>query len=243
MVLRIKDWSDFQHYKTRTAPPWIKFYRRLLDDPEWFALSGDASKMLANCWLLASEYDGALPDIGKIAFRLRMTEDRAIELISQLSHWLEGDASTLLARRKHHACLEEEREREKEEEREKEDSSAGADTISPGKVLKTGEAHRLELPVTGPLAGSVDADFAEWYAAYPRREARGRALLAYRTARKKVPKETLLAAVKQPRPEFSDPKYVPLPASWLNAERWADEIKQKPKYDETYPEEIYRNVL
>jgi hypothetical protein len=124
--------------------------------------------------------------------------------------------------------------------------SADADALAPGKVLKTGEPHPLELPVTGPPAGpepSIESDFAEWYAAYPRHEAKGSALRAYKAARKKVPKETLLAAVKQSRPEFSDPKYTPLPASWLNAERWADEQTQKTKYSEIYPEEIYRNVL
>jgi hypothetical protein len=121
--------------------------------------------------------------------------------------------------------------------------SAHAD-VPAGKVLKVGEPHALELPVTGPPAvREVENDFAEWYAAYPRREARGKALKAYRAARKKADREILLAAVKQSRPEFSDPNYTPLPASWLNAERWLDEKKQKPKYDETFPEEIYRNVL
>jgi len=44
--MKIKNWHKFQHYKHRN-PPWIKLHRGLLDDPEWFALSGDASKVLA----------------------------------------------------------------------------------------------------------------------------------------------------------------------------------------------------
>src|ERR1017187_7907027 len=103
MTLRVKNWAHFQHYKGRT-PPWIKLYRTLLDDPEWFALSGDASKMLANCWLLASERRGELPSLATIAFRLRMDEKRASALISQLSHWLEDNASDMLAECKQDAC-------------------------------------------------------------------------------------------------------------------------------------------
>jgi hypothetical protein len=100
MTYKVKNWERFQHYSKRN-PPWIKFHKSLLDDPEWFELSDAASRMLANCWLLASEGNGILPSLKKVAFRLRMTEERAAELISQLNHWLEDDASTMLAKRKH----------------------------------------------------------------------------------------------------------------------------------------------
>ena len=197
MAIRIKNWDDFQHYKGRT-PPWIKLYRKLLDDPEWFALSGDASKMLANCWLLASEHDGELPDLATVAFRLRMSEKRTGELISQLHHWLEGNASTMLAPCKQDACLETERETDK--------------TIVQNPKLK---------------APSIDPSFAEFYAAYPRRQSKQDALKAYSQVRKTgVSHESIMAGLaraKRSDQRFREMRFTPLPASWLRAGGFDDD--------------------
>ena len=92
-LMKIKNWSKFQHFKDR-RPPWIKLYRDLLDDMEWNTLDPVASKVLVSLWLIASEdenQDGALPDIKTLAWRLRMTEKQISEHISKLSHWLNQD--------------------------------------------------------------------------------------------------------------------------------------------------------
>lgn len=197
MAVRIKNWDDFQHYKGRT-PPWIKLYRKLLDDPEWFALSGDASKMLANCWLLASEHDGELPDLATIAFRLRMSEKRAAELISQLSHWLEGNASMMLAPCKQDACLETERETDK-------------NIVQKPKVKQSGP----------------DPSFSEFYSAYPRRQSKQDAIKAYAKVRRSgVSHETImrgLEAAKRSDSRFREQRFTPLPASWLRAGGFEDD--------------------
>ena len=88
--MKIKNWAEFQHFKDRT-PPWIKLYRYLLDDPEWHALSGDDAKHLVMLWLIASEdkdMEGTLPEVKKIAFRLRITEKQTNQLLINLSNWL-----------------------------------------------------------------------------------------------------------------------------------------------------------
>ena len=74
-------------------------------------------------------------------------------------------------------------------------------------------------------SAKMDDDFAEWYAAYPRKTARGRALTAYRTARKKADAATLLAAIKQQASQLmaKGSEFAPYPATWLNGERWLDE--------------------
>lgn len=59
--LKVKNWTEFQHYKDRN-PPWIKLHRTLLDDYE-FARLQDASKAhLMLIWLFASQKDGLVPD-------------------------------------------------------------------------------------------------------------------------------------------------------------------------------------
>ena len=93
MSYRIKGWSDFQHFKDRT-PPWIKLYRSILDDQEWFALSGDAAKFLIMLWLLASEdktHMGVIPSTVKIAFRLRLSVSQTETLIKAVKSWLIHD--------------------------------------------------------------------------------------------------------------------------------------------------------
>lgn len=72
--------------------------------------------------------------------------------------------------------------------------------------------------------------FDEWYAAYPRREARGGAAKAYRVALRKTDAPTLLAAARTyaEAQRGTARQYVALPATWLNNERWLDETPAAP---------------
>lgn len=74
-------------------------------------------------------------------------------------------------------------------------------------------------------SSDIDADFAEWYAAYPRRVGRGHALKAYRAARRKTDAETLLNGAKRfaERRAAEDPNFTPHPSTWLNGGRWDDD--------------------
>jgi len=90
MSYKVKNWGKFQHFKDR-RPPWIKLYRDLLDDLEWFELDATSSKHLINLWLIASEYEGKLPNIEILCFRLRLKKQEVTSILSKLSHWLEQD--------------------------------------------------------------------------------------------------------------------------------------------------------
>jgi hypothetical protein len=88
MTYRIKNWHKFQHFKDR-KPPWVKLYRDILDDLEWHELDAKAAKVLVSLWLISSEDDGYLPEVKKLAFRLRISETNTLEILGKLSHWLE----------------------------------------------------------------------------------------------------------------------------------------------------------
>lgn len=99
--MRIKGWNKFQHFRDRT-PPWVKLYRDLLDDPDWHDLDGDSAKTLIMLWLIASEDEthiGTLPDIRKLAFRLRIDKKKLEHQIAKLSHWLIQDDITMISGR------------------------------------------------------------------------------------------------------------------------------------------------
>ena len=74
-----------------------------------------------------------------------------------------------------------------------------------------------------PQPSAADPDFDLWYKTYPRREARGAAEKAYAAARKIATAEELLAGATKARQKYTDPKFTPMPATWLNQKRWQDE--------------------
>lgn len=94
--IRVKNWAKYQHFKDR-KPIWIKLYRDILNDLEWHELDGDSAKALVMLWLIAAEDEGQLPDIKKIAFRLRMTEQKAKSILDKLLHWIEIDDIKLIS--------------------------------------------------------------------------------------------------------------------------------------------------
>jgi hypothetical protein len=61
VYLRVKNWSEFQHYKDR-HPPWIKLHRALLDDYEFERLQNASKAHLMLIWLFASQRDGRIPN-------------------------------------------------------------------------------------------------------------------------------------------------------------------------------------
>lgn len=68
-------------------------------------------------------------------------------------------------------------------------------------------------------------DFGRFWSAYPRRDGRKAASKAFNKAILKVPIEQLLGAITTyiaTKPDYQD---FAMPASWLNGERWNDEVR------------------
>ncbi len=95
-------------------------------------------------------------------------------------------------------------------------------------VIPPTRATPLPLPCTVqestplPPSKTGDAEFALFWAAYPRRQDRGHAEKAWATARKTSSAAIIIAGLRGYRFN-ADQKYIPLPATWLNGRRWADE--------------------
>ncbi len=73
---------------------------------------------------------------------------------------------------------------------------------------------------------SVEAQFETFWKAYPRREDKGHARTAYTRSLKATPADVILAAAVRyaARRSGEDKKYTALPSTWLNGERWNDEV-------------------
>lgn len=85
---------------------------------------------------------------------------------------------------------------------------------------------------TQPLKGlynttrARDAAFNEFWAAYPKRKAKDAARKAFDRALDRIPGDalaTILAGIERAMPGWDDPKFIPHPASWLNAGCWDDD--------------------
>lgn len=91
------------------------------------------------------------------------------------------------------------------------------------------------------ISSEKSDEFDCWYKIYPRHEGRGQALRAYKNARKKATAEELLAGARRAvdRYETVETRFIPLPATWLNGERWLDEPASSTTVDDPYRGAIY----
>ena len=56
MILKVRNWEKFQHYKDR-RPPWIKLHFALLTSKDWVMLNDSERVLAIACMLLASQSD------------------------------------------------------------------------------------------------------------------------------------------------------------------------------------------
>jgi len=89
-----------------------------------------------------------------------------------------------------------------------------------------GNSKKPELPLPSPKKSLKNNRFDEWYAEYPRKDARGSAEKAWN----KIKSEEIDEIVQKTKcyatlvkEKSTERQFIPLPASWLNSKRWMDE--------------------
>ena len=93
-------------------------------------------------------------------------------------------------------------------------------------------------PIEPPEKNTYEQGFEEFWNLYPRKVAKGAARRAFMKATLATPMETVIEGARrylETRTEDTK-QFTPYPATWLNSERWLDEIEQeitedKPKID------------
>ncbi len=63
---------------------WFRVYNDVVDDPKVQRLEPSLFKALINLWCLTSAYNGVLPPIDEIAFKLRMKPQKAQRVLNAL---------------------------------------------------------------------------------------------------------------------------------------------------------------
>jgi hypothetical protein len=134
MIIRAKNWGEFQHYKDRD-PSWIKLHKKLLDNYEFHSLPIASRALAPMLWLLVSESKEGEIEASeqKLAFRLHLSvgelTDALMPLVQSGFFEMEQDAINPLAEAERNAIPEKEEQVEKQEQ--KELTSADADPSKP----------------------------------------------------------------------------------------------------------------
>lgn len=92
-------------------------------------------------------------------------------------------------------------------------------------------------PTPTPTVADLGAGFVRFWEAYPRKTGKGAARTAFARAVEKVSVDEICeaAAAFARFREGEDPKFTPHPATWLNQERWADELPGRARRQEAGP--------
>lgn len=99
-------------------------------------------------------------------------------------------------------------------------TSAESPRVSPPEKEKEKEGKDISAPDGAAL--ELESEFAEWWEQYPHKVDKAAAQRAYRKARKKASRETLLTGLEAYKRTKEDWRAWKGPAAWLNGERWND---------------------
>jgi hypothetical protein len=123
------------------------------------------------------------------------------------------------------------------------DCSPGSPSASPSASQRK-DASPIEPPAKAGSGGidPVELQFEEFWAAFPggRKKGKGDALDLFRQIvtgkhkKRRASAATLVDAAKRYAATKPDPKYTPMPTTWLNGGRWMDDLSDQPKRGSKY---------
>ena len=202
ITIEIKDWNSLQHYKDRN-PIWVKLHRSLLNDYHWQRLPIASKALAPMLWLVASEHEnGTITDtVDAIAWRTGFDTDVFSEALKPL---IDKGFISLLS-----GCYQ--------------DAST---MLAVNYQVAIPETERETKKEKKRIPPSVDG-FDLFWNEYPRKVGRGLAVKAWSKAIAKTLPATIMDGLtqwKRSKDFPSEEKYIPHATTWLNAERWLDQI-------------------
>lgn len=199
--LKIKNWEEYQHYKDR-CPPWIKLHVKILNDMDFVALSCASRGLLMQLWILASEHDGNIQnDLEFIKFRLRDTAIKQENINSLIQKGFLISCKQVLA---------------------------DASECSPEKRREETETETEMSEMTRFDAGMFEAFWAE----YPKKTGKVAVLKKWKHLKftNGLFNKIMTALEIQKKSDQwvkNNGQFIPNPLTWLNQERWEDEVEVK----------------
>lgn len=224
---------------------WFRFYHDALDDPKVQRLPGDTFKFWINMLCLASQSDErglVMMDVEEIAFATRLDDEEAARLLAdlikrqlieetaegyQIHNWdkrqfKSDDVTGRVSKHRNSKKIDSGNDTE----------TLGVtlhgddETLHPSVITDTESETESDTQQKRPSA--LDQRFDEFWAHYPRKEAKGAAKKAW--ARIKPSAELTARMIdalevqkRSAKWREQNGQFIPHPATWLNAERWEDQ--------------------
>ena len=194
----VKNWWKFQHYRDR-CPPWIKLHETFLYDPAVQELSETNRYRLVVLWLVASKLEGRCPVQAAYIARTWGLHRHSCAAHALAQFEVKGLISKQDIRGERRSSARPETETEAERERET-------------------EKNPLPPKHEPPIPPGFDA----FWNAYPKKVGKPKALQAFKRQVKGRLTE-LMAGLERWKAYWTDPQYIPHPATFLNDRRWEDQ--------------------
>jgi len=110
------------------------------------------------------------------------------------------------------------------------DQGSAMHALTPDSWSLTPDSFIKHLVKSPPKNGIALTDFTSFWEIYPRKTHKGTAKKAWVKARKKVSADAIMDGLKAHLPGWKGrEEFIPYPATWLNAEGWADETLLEPE--------------
>ena len=211
---------------------WFRLYDDVLNDPKVQKLSGETFKLWINVLCIASKHGGVLPNLEDLAFELRLPTlvcKTEIDILKQAG-LIDGDKKL-----KPHGWEKRQYKSDTSTERVKrfrERSSNATETVSetvPDTDTETDtetDKNQKKIPKKRDRSAGY-AEFDKFWVVYPRKVNKGFAMKAWEKAASKAAPALIIAAVEAWKGSkgFPEPDFVPHASTWLNGERWLDQLE------------------
>lgn len=218
---------------------WFRFYDGTLDDPKVQKLPLDLFKLWVNLLCVASRNDGAIPQVEDLAFCVRMSEKQLRKgmeklceagLLDQLEDCLSPHNWDS---RQYKSDTSNDRVKQFRERNKKQpkvvtcNDDVTLHETPPEQIQSRADTEQISpSPRSGVKSKPEPDGFEAFYEAFPKHVGRGQALKAYRSALKIATGEALLTGARRYAASVvgKEPQFVAHPATWLNGQRWLDEL-------------------
>lgn len=205
-TISIVNWEKYQHYK-HANPRWIKLYNDLLTCYEYQSIQdSDARGLLFTLYMMGGRHQNKIPldieyiqRIGSLPFKLKQEHLQILVNAGFITISITPIEEVY---------------------------NCSIQSVAQSRVEKS----RVEKSIYSSSPAVMDVGFDAFWKSYPRKIGKGAARKSWDKIK---PSESLLAkiifAVEQQKKsadwQKENGKYIPHPTTWLNQERWDDEVQ------------------
>jgi len=202
----IPNWDKWQSYrKDRGTPPWIKVHRSLLSSGKWAVLTDSEKGQIVSIWIVAADKGGIISSSPRVIQKICQLDDEP-----NINRFIELGFLTTMCQ----PC-----------------GSQPDNQTTTTRPQHDAPETETETETEKNIKHTAQNEFERWWSVYPKKVGKKPARAIWKRIK---PDADLLiedTTVKALGDDNWQRGYIPNPATYLNQERWNDEL-HKPKQSE-----------